>query len=119
MLIQLLIEREGCTHITRLENIRYKFQRNEQGDMVCEVTNREHIRWMLMSSSYQEYVPPEAVKEGHDQDGATDLSAAESPELRTPMMELVGQDAYAPHNGQSDEADMNKKAARNSRRKAA
>ncbi len=91
MLIQCLIEREGDTHTTRLENTRYRFRRNDHGDMVCDVHNQEHINWMLKSASYQEYVPP----------------VAESPELRTPMGELAGQ------------TDMNQKPARNSKRKAA
>ncbi len=118
MLIQCLIEREGDTHITRLENVRYKFQRNEQGDMVCDVHNKEHINWMLKSASYQEYVPSKVVQDGHNHDGAMDLPVAESPELRTPMMELVGQNAYAPHYGQSDETEI-KKPAKNGKRKAA
>lgn len=75
MLIQCLIEREGDTHIVRLENVRYKFQRNERGDLVCDVHNQEHIRWMLMSSSYREYAPD---------------NIGEPPELKTPLAELLG-----------------------------
>jgi hypothetical protein len=97
MLIQCLVNREGDSQIVKLEGRRYKFARNEQGDMVCEVHNQEHIRWMLKSASYQEYLPPQAV----------DPPAAESPELRIPMGELAGQ------------TDMNQKPARNSKRKAA
>jgi len=61
MLIQCLIEREGDTHTVRLEGRRYKFERNEHRAMVCEVNNKEHIRWMLMSASYREYPPDEIV----------------------------------------------------------
>jgi len=68
MLIQLLIEREGDTHIARLENVRYKFKRNEHGDMVCDVNNKEHILWMLMSASYREYAPREIVPVDPDAD---------------------------------------------------
>jgi len=74
MLIQCLIEREGDTHTVRLEGRRYKFERNEHGAMVCDVHNQEHIRWMLMSSSYREYKP----------------GAGQSPELKTPLAELIG-----------------------------
>jgi len=61
MLIQCLIEREGDTHVIRLENIRHEFTRNERGDVVCEVHNQEHIRWMLKSSSYREYAPDRII----------------------------------------------------------
>jgi len=73
MLIQCLIEREGDTHIVRLENIRYKFQRNERGDMVFEVTNKEHLVWMLGSTSYRKYQPADV---------------GESPELKATLAEL-------------------------------
>jgi len=63
MLMELLVQREGDTHVARLENIRYRFTRNEQGVMVCEVNNGEHVRWMLKSSSYRAYVPGEVKTE--------------------------------------------------------
>lgn len=62
MLIQCVVEREGNEHLTRLENRRYQFKRNDNGNMVCEVSNKEHIKWMLSSSSYREYLPPEEKK---------------------------------------------------------
>jgi len=77
MLIQLLIEREGDTHITKLENIRYTFKRNEQRDMVCEIANKEHLVWMLGTTSYRQY----------------QLATGEPPELKTPLGELAGKPA--------------------------
>jgi len=76
MLIQCLIEREGDTQITKLEGRHYKFARNEQGAMVCDVHNQEHIRWMLRSSSYREYAPPESVSK-------------EAPALTTTIGDLI------------------------------
>jgi len=73
MLIQCLIEREGDTHIVRLEKIRYKFQRNECGDMVCEVTNKEHLVWMLGATSYRQY----------------QSATGQSPELKASLAELA------------------------------
>jgi len=80
MLIQCLIEREGDTQITKLEGRHYKFARNEQGAMVCDVHNQEHIRWMLMSSSYREYKP----------------EIGESPELKTSLADLAANKTESP-----------------------
>jgi len=44
--------------------------------MVCDVHNQEHIRWMLRSSSYREYAPPESVSK-------------EAPALTTTIGDLI------------------------------
>jgi acid stress-induced BolA-like protein IbaG/YrbA len=99
--------------------------------MVCEVSNLEHIRWMLMSSNYQAYAVSEAFQQLSQiksprkemiEDALDEFF--ESPTLKTPIHELVGENAYAPHFGQADNSSLpdektQKKGRNNQKRKAA
>ena len=64
MQIRCLVEREGNRHVLRVEGIPYTFERNERGHLVTEVTNYEHIKWMMRSSSYAAYREPKVIHTG-------------------------------------------------------
>ena len=85
MLIQLLVEREGDEHVLRVEGVRHTFRRNGYGHLVTEVTNPEHIKWMMRSTSYQVYSPPKIIHEEVREN--LEEAAAVDPEPTSPVEE--------------------------------
>lgn len=60
MLIQLLVERDQNTCFVKLAGTAYKFERNEHGHLVANITDVEHIRWVNdpINTSFKEYRLP-------------------------------------------------------------
>ena len=88
MQIRCLVEREGNRHVLRVEGIPYTFERNEHGHLITDVTNGEHIHWMMRSTSYQAYAPPKIIQEAVQ-------SAVESADL-APEPEQIEEAPAAP-----------------------
>ncbi len=121
MQVQLLVERDQNECVVKLAGRAYKFKRNECGDIVSDIYDEEHIKWVSdphHNTSFKMYSIPKKdfIEKTVDEpegrygffrpgDGPAE-AAPETAEGRMsnemPMHEQVGNDAYAPHVGQAD-----------------
>ena len=46
MQVQLLVERDQNECVVKLAGTAYKFKRNEYGNLVSDITDLEHIKWV-------------------------------------------------------------------------
>jgi hypothetical protein len=90
MIIECVVPREGNEHLVKIENYRHKFKRNEHGAMVCLIHNEEHLKWMLSSSSYREYVPPKEEDAGVRCSNEAEKAVSEVAETNGAMSETAG-----------------------------
>ena len=61
MQVQLLVERDQNECIVNLAGTAYKFKRNDQGHLVSDITDHEHIKRILDPShntAFKEYIVP-------------------------------------------------------------
>jgi hypothetical protein len=65
MFIQLLVESTDDERIIIIEQHRYKFKRNEHGDLVCNMAHPEHEEGVLklFPKTYKQYAAPVAAQE--------------------------------------------------------
>lgn len=62
MQVQLLVERDQNECIVKLAGTAYKFERNEHGHLVSDITDQEHIKWISdphHNTAFKVYSPPE------------------------------------------------------------
>ena len=121
MQVQLLVERDQNECIVNLAGTAYEFKRNDHGQLVSDITDQEHIKWVtdpFHNTAFKEYnvmkkitdevAPvadsPEAVPETAE----SRMSAHFGNEM--PVHEQVGKDAFAPHTGHVDKSLEAKKS---------
>jgi hypothetical protein len=61
MQVQLFVERDQNECIVNLAGTAYKFKRNEHGHLVSEITDQEHIKWVMdpyRNTAFKAYSAP-------------------------------------------------------------
>jgi hypothetical protein len=56
MLIECLIERDGFTTVT-IQRSKYDFERNADGDQVCDILSASHSEYLLKLKDFRLYQP--------------------------------------------------------------
>ena len=105
MQVRLLVERDQNECVVKLAGTAYKFERNEHGHLVSEITDQEHIKWVSdpnHNTAFKAYsAPKKKIVE------MVDEMVTVGPNVEAlPVHEHVGKNSYAPHYGQVDETEL-------------
>lgn len=52
MLVKFMLGVDTDTHYVKLGGFRYKFVRNAKGDLVCDIQNTDHLKWISQQNHY-------------------------------------------------------------------
>lgn len=108
MQVQLLVERNQDECIVKLAGTAYTFKRNEHGHLVSEITDQDHLRWVMDPSHHTAFkVYSEPKEKTIITGGKVEFNNKDFGVVAIggdPEHEQVGNNAFAPHTGQLDES---------------
>lgn len=108
MQVRLLVERDQDECFVKLAGTTYKFKRNEHGQLVADISDQEHIKWVsdpTHNTSFKLYSPPkEKVVVEEVVDETVDVTAEEAVDDEVPVTDESQSESEMPNDGNVEEA---------------